>query len=89
MLTFSLWFAIGCFTLGLLLNLLRILRASGVGDRVIALDTMVINFIALIVLYGMLVGSFIYFEASVVIAMVGFISTVAYARFMLRGNIIE
>jgi multicomponent K+:H+ antiporter subunit F len=89
MLIFALWFAVACFTAGLLMNLWRILFAPGIGDRVLALDTMVINFIAMIVLYGIAAGTPVYFEASLVIAMVGFISTVAYARFMLRGNIIE
>lgn len=89
MIDIALWFAVASYGAALLMNLYRVLKGPGVGDRVLALDTMVINFIALIVIYGMAVGSFVYFEASVVIAMVGFISTVAYARFMLRGNIIE
>jgi multicomponent K+:H+ antiporter subunit F len=89
MIAYALWFAIGCFGLSLLLNLWRIVKAPGVGDRVLALDTMVINSIALLVLYGMFAETQIYFEASMIIAMVGFISTVAYARFMLRGDIIE
>jgi multicomponent K+:H+ antiporter subunit F len=50
---------------------------------------MVINGIALVVLYGIVAGSAVYFEISLIIAMVGFISTVAYARFLLRGNVIE
>jgi len=85
----ALTFAIGCFTLGLLMNLWRIVKAPGVGDRVLALDTMVINAIALLVLYGIAIGDAVYFEVSLIIAMVGFISTVAYARALLRGNIIE
>lgn len=89
MITYALYFAIGCFGLALLLNLWRIVQAPGVGDRVLALDTMVINSIALLVLYGRSAGTQMYFEAAMVIAMVGFISTVAYARFMLRGDIIE
>ena len=48
-----------------------------------------INAIALIVLFGIAGGTQIYFEAALIIAMLGFVSTVAYARFMLRGNIIE
>ena len=59
------------------------------GDRILALDTMVINGIALTVLYGILSQTAVYFELSLIIAMVGFVSTVAYARFMLRGNVIE
>lgn len=89
MLTFALLFAVTCFAAGLLMNLWRIVFAPGIGDRVLALDTMVINFIALIVLYGVAAGTPVYFEASLIIAMVGFVSTVAYARFMLRSNIIE
>ncbi|WP_373504797.1 K+/H+ antiporter subunit F [Aestuariivirga sp.] len=89
MITMALYFAIGCFTLGLLMNMWRVVKAPSVGDRVLALDTMVINAIALVVLYGLFHGTAVYFEISLIIAMVGFISTVAYARFVLRGNIIE
>lgn len=89
MMTIALYFAIGCFSLGLVLNLTRLVFSSALGDRVLALDTMVINAIALIVLYGLLAHTVVYFEAALTIAMVGFISTIAYARFMLRGNLIE
>ena len=65
------------------------ITADGVGTRVLALDTMVINTIALMILYGLSLGTEIFFEAAMIIAMLGFVSTVAYARFMLRGNIIE
>lgn len=89
MMTAALVFALGSFTLGLLLNLYRLATGPGAADRILALDTMVINLIALIVLYGIWSGSQIFFEASMLIAMVGFVSTVAYCRFVLRGNIIE
>lgn len=89
MMTVALYFALGCFGLALLMNIWVVARADGVGDRVLALDTMVINSIALMILYGILEGTAVYFEVSMLFAMVGFISTVAYCRFMLRGNIIE
>lgn len=89
MIEFAVYFAGFCFGSGLLMNLWKIVSAEGVGDRVLALDTMVINAIALIVLFGMWRGTEMYFEAAMIIAMLGFVSTVAYARFMLRGNIIE
>ena len=89
MINYALYFAIGCFGLGLLFNLWRIVTGPGQADRVLALDTMVINIIALLVLYGILQGTAIYFEASMLVAMVGFVSTVAYCRFLLRGDIIE
>jgi multicomponent K+:H+ antiporter subunit F len=89
MIGFALYFAFACFGAALLMNLWQIVSAPGVGDRVLALDTMVINSIALLVLYGMATGTEIVFEAAMIIAMLGFVSTVAFARFMLRGNIIE
>ncbi|HSG55345.1 MAG TPA: K+/H+ antiporter subunit F [Paracoccaceae bacterium] len=89
MIALALTFAFACFGLALLLNLWRIIRAPGVGDRILALDTMVINAIALLILYGIHHGTAVYFEASMIIAMFGFVSTVAYTRFILRGDIIE
>jgi multicomponent K+:H+ antiporter subunit F len=85
----ALTFAYGCFGLGLVMNLWRVFRAPGVPDRILALDTMVINVIALIVLYGIGVGSSTYFEVAMLFAMTGFVSTVAYAKFILRGDVIE
>jgi len=89
MMVAALYLAIGSFALGLLMNLWRVVQGPDVGDRVLAVDTMVINAIALLVLYGVLNGTAVYFEVSLIVAMVGFISTVAFARFMLRSNIIE
>ena len=89
MIDYALSFAFICFGAALLMNLWKIIDAEGVGDRVLALDTMVVNAIALLILYGVKAGTEIFFEASMIIAMLGFVSTVAYARFMLRGNIIE
>lgn len=89
MITYALLFAFGCYGLGLLLTLYRIITGPDLADRILALDTMVINLIALMVLYGIWRGTAVYFEASMLIAMVGFVSTVAYCRFVLRGDIIE
>ncbi|MCF1707428.1 K+/H+ antiporter subunit F [Tabrizicola sp. J26] len=89
MMTYALLFAIGCFGIALLMNLWVVLRAPGLPDKVLAADTMVINIIALIVLHGLLTGSGVNFEAAMLFAMTGFVSTVAFSKFMLRGNIIE
>ena len=89
MTAYALTFAFGCIGLALLLALWRVIVGPGAGDRVLALDTLVVNTIGLIVLYGIGAGTQIYFEAAMIIAMLGFVSTVAYARFLLRGNIIE
>lgn len=73
----------------LLLNLWRLILGPSVPDRILAVDTMYINSIALIVLYGIKVASELYFEAALLIAMLGFVSTVAVCKFLLRGDIIE
>ncbi len=88
-LNYALDFAFLCFGLGLAMNLYRVFVAPGVTDRILALDTMVINVISLIVLYGMRTKSGINFEAALLFAMTGFVSTVAYCKFILRGDIIE
>ena len=75
--------------LGQIAAMVRLVIGPGPGDRILALDTMVVNAIGLIVLLGIAQGSRIYFEVTLIIAMLGFVSTVAYARFILRGDIIE
>ncbi|HHX90361.1 MAG TPA: K+/H+ antiporter subunit F [Paracoccus sp.] len=89
MIAYALTFAFACFGLGLLMNLYRVLTGPELTDRIIALDTMVINAIAILILYGILRGTAVYFEASMLFALVAFVSTVAYCRYLLRGAIIE
>jgi multicomponent K+:H+ antiporter subunit F len=72
-----------------IMAMIRVVIGPNTGDRILALDTMVVNAIGLIVLMGLSQGTRIYFEASLIFAMLGFVSTVAYARFVLRGDIIE
>ena len=73
----------------MLLNLYRLAVGPNVLDRVLALDTLVINAIALIIVMGMWFGVTVYFEAALLFAMVGFLSTVAFCKYLLRGNVIE
>lgn len=73
----------------LLLNLYRIAEGPRTLDRVVALDTMYINAIALIVLMGIYFETYLYFEAALLIAMMGFVGTVALSKYFLRGDIIE
>jgi multicomponent K+:H+ antiporter subunit F len=81
--------ALGVVGAALLMNLYRLAIGPDVTDRVLALDTMVINAIALIVLMGILYGTTMYFEAALLFAMVGFVTTVAFCKYLLRGNVIE
>ncbi|WP_426166758.1 K+/H+ antiporter subunit F [Sandarakinorhabdus sp. DWP1-3-1] len=89
MIGYAVVFGFACLSLALALNLWRLLRGPTVGDRIVALDTMVINAIALIVLIGIARANAIYFEAALLLAMVGFVGTVAYCKFVLRGDIVE
>ena len=82
-------FAMIAIAVSVMLNLYRLWAGPDATDRILALDTMVINSIGLIVLAGILFGTTIYFEAALLFAMVGFISTVAFCKFLLRGNVIE
>lgn len=78
-----------CLGLAALLNLWRLLRGPSAADRILALDTLTINAIALIVLFCIARGTALYFEAALLLAMVGFVGTVAYCKFLLRGDIVE
>ena len=75
MMSLALTFAVSCFALALLLNLIHLLRAPTVPDRILAVDTIVVNTIALIVLYGVKTASGLNFEAAMLLAMTGFVST--------------
>ncbi|MGQ3285555.1 K+/H+ antiporter subunit F [Bosea sp. (in: a-proteobacteria)] len=81
--------ALAAISLALLLNLYRLAVGPHALDRVLALDTMVINAIGLIVVLGIWFGVTIFFEAALLFAMVGFLSTVAFCKYLLRGNVIE
>ncbi len=75
--------------LALAMSLWRLLRGPTLPDRILALDTVSINTIALLVLYGIRVGSSVYFEAALIIAMLGFVSTVALSKYVMRRDIVE
>jgi multicomponent K+:H+ antiporter subunit F len=75
--------------IALLLNAIRLFLGPSTCDRILALDTLYINSIALIVLLGLYFESVMYFESALLIAMLGFVSTAALAKYLLRGDIIE
>jgi multicomponent K+:H+ antiporter subunit F len=89
LLNYALVIAFVVVILAQVMSMIRLIIGPNPGDRILALDTMVVNAIGLIVLLGISQGTRIYFEVSLIIAMLGFVSTVAYARFILRGDIIE
>ncbi len=75
--------------LALILNLWRVAVGPDITDRILALDTLYINSIALLVVLGIYMASSAYFEAALLIAMMGFIGTTALCKYLLRGDIIE
>lgn len=85
--TITLAFAI--IGISALLCFARLLKGPDLPDRILALDTLYTNTIALIVLFGLHLNSKLYFEAGLVIAIIGFISTIAFSKYLLRGDIME
>lgn len=67
----------------------RMLRGPRAQDRIVALDCLYVNVMLMLLTFGIRSGSPLYYEASLVIALLGFVSTVALAKFLLRGEVIE
>ena len=88
-LAWALDFAILAITVAMTLCLWRLLRGPEITDRVLALDTLYINAVALAILLGLRLNTLLLFEAALIIAMLGFVSTVALGRYLTRGDVIE
>jgi multicomponent K+:H+ antiporter subunit F len=82
-------FAIVALSLAGVLCLWRLLRGPQATDRVLALDTLYVNAVALAILLGLRLQTALLFEAALLIAMLGFVATVALARYLSRGDVIE
>ena len=84
-------FAYAQFVLGLAACLagLRVLRGPRAQDRVLGLDTFYVTAMLLFVVTGIRVGSPFFFEAAMVIGVLGFVATVSLAKFLIRGEVIE
>ena len=89
MLTTVIPIAFALVSLASLLSFWRLIQGPDAPDRILALDTLYINTLALLVLLGIHLGSAIYFEAALLIAMMGFVGTIALCKYLLRGDIIE
>ena len=81
--------ALVMMAMALALNAWRLWRGPTTADRIVALDTMYINAVALLVLLGIVRGSTLYFESALLIALLGFVGTVALAKYVLRGDIMD
>jgi multicomponent K+:H+ antiporter subunit F len=89
MLSIALDITLAVVAVSMLLSFVRLAAGPTLPDRILALDTLYINAIAFLVVFGVRVESAIYFEAALLIAMMGFVGTVALAKYLLRGDIIE
>lgn len=82
-------FALGCFVLALACAAIRLLRGPAATDRVLALDTMYVNGMLILLVLGLQFNSDLYFDIALLIGMFGFVGSVAMAKFLLRGEVIE
>jgi multicomponent K+:H+ antiporter subunit F len=89
MLSQAITIALGLLAVSLVLALVRLLRGPDVIDRILALDTLYVNSAAMLVVYGLKLGADRYYEAALLIAMLGFITTVVLSKFLTRGDVIE
>jgi multicomponent K+:H+ antiporter subunit F len=89
MLSAAVYIAFGLVSVALLMSFWRLLIGPSSPDRILALDTLYVNTVALLVLLGIHLSSNLYFEAALLIAMIGFVGTVALSKFLTRGDIIE
>ena len=78
------WIGLGCLSLGLLLTIIRLVRGPTLPDRILALDLITTLALGFIVLVAILTGFHLYLDIAISLGLVGFLSTVALARYVLR-----
>lgn len=89
MLSYVIPLCMAIIALAALLNVVRLIQGPDMPDRVLALDTLYINALALIIMFGIWLASDLFFEAALLIAVMGFVSTVAVGKHLLHGEIID
>jgi multicomponent Na+:H+ antiporter subunit F len=78
------WFGLGCLSLGLLLSIVRLILGPTLPDRILALDLITTLALGFVVLVAVLTGFYLYVDIAIALGLVGFLSTVALARYVLR-----
>lgn len=89
LLSFAIGFAQFSFVLAMLLAVFRMLRGPSAQDRVLALDTFYVNGMLTLLVLGIRSGTTVYFDIALLIALFGFVGSMALAKFLLRGEVIE
>lgn len=82
-------FTLGCYALAMALALLRLFRGPSAQDRVLAMDLIYTIGMLVLMVLAIRYRSAMYFEAALLIALFGFVSSMAMAKFLLRGEVIE
>lgn len=75
--------------IALICALYRVIKGPRAQDRILGLDTVYITAMLLLVTFGIRTANVLYFEAALTIALLGFVSTIAFAKFLMRGEVIE
>jgi len=83
------WISMLMMGVAFVLNLIRLIRGPAIVDRILAVDTLYINGLAILILFGMALDSRLFFEAALLIALFGFFSTVVISKYILRGDVID
>jgi multicomponent K+:H+ antiporter subunit F len=89
MLDISIKIAFAAIAISMLLTMYRLIKGPSVPDRILALDTLYVNAVALLVMFGIQDRTSIYFEAALLIALMGFVGTVALSRYLARGDVMD
>lgn len=87
--TAAVWFAHAALGLAMIFALARMMRGPRAQDRVMGLDTLYINSLLQLLVFGIRTGNSLYFEVALIISIMGFVATVALAKFLMRGEVIE
>lgn len=88
-LDFALTVGMGAVAVAILLCGWRLLLGPTIADRVLALDTLYLSLVALVVMLGLHWQTPLLFEAALIVALLGFVATVALARYLSRGDVLE
>ena len=89
MLFFALGFTLACFALAAAFATVRLFLGPSAQDRVMALDSLYVCAMLITLVLGMRFGTDLYFEVALLIALIGFVGSIAMAKFLLRGEVIE
>lgn len=88
-LSWALPLALFMLVLAMACTLARLIKGPAAQDRVLALDCMYVNGMLVMLVLGLIYGDGHYFEAALLVALLGFVGTTAMAKFLLRGEVIE